>query len=113
MSSLELDVLMVGAQAQIAVRGEVDASTSAELHEKLVSLVAQGARDVLVDLTSTTVLDATGVDALVRAFKLLSALDGKLSVVCPHDHLLKVFDITALADDVPIYATVEEAASTR
>jgi anti-sigma B factor antagonist len=111
MSPLKLDVLMVGAQARVATDGEIDASTSSALHERLVSLVAEGARDIIVDLTGTSFLDATGVDALVRAFKLLSAHQGRLAIVCPHDHLVKVLEVSALARDVPVYGTVEEATS--
>jgi anti-sigma B factor antagonist len=107
---LELDVLSTGAQAVVGVAGEIDAATSPRLRERLVTLVSEGARDLCVNLTHTTFIDATGLDALVRAFKLLSAHGGAFSVVCPDDHLAKVFDVAHLSKDFRIYRTMEEAA---
>jgi anti-anti-sigma factor len=106
---LELDVLSTGPQAIVGVSGEIDASTSGRLRERLVTLVSEGARDLCVNLTDTTFIDAAGLDALVRAYKLLSAHGGAFSVVCPDDHLAKVFDVADLSKDFRIYRTMDEA----
>ena len=102
---LTLDVLAAGDRASVAVGGAVDVSTAAEVHERLVALVSEGVRHLVVDLEGTTYLDASGVDVFVRAFKLLSALDGTFSVVCPQPHLAKLFTISALSDALSVHAT--------
>jgi anti-sigma B factor antagonist len=106
---LTLDVAVAGDRASVAVGGAVDVSTAAEVHERLVALVSEGVRHVVVDLEGTAYLDASGVDVFVRAFKLLSALGGTFSVVCPHPHLAKLFTISALADALSVQATRADA----
>ncbi|MFN2489460.1 MAG: STAS domain-containing protein [Actinomycetota bacterium] len=106
---LELDVLRADAQAVVNVRGDIDISTARALREKLVTLVSEGVRDLVLNLEGTTYIDAAGVDVLVRALKLLSAHEGELAVVCPHEHLLKVFDVSALTEALHIYPSVAQA----
>jgi anti-sigma B factor antagonist len=106
---VDVDVLMTGDHAIVAVNGDIDISTAREVRERLVGLVARGVRHLLVNLEQTSYIDATGVDVLLRAFKLLSAHGGTFSLACPHPHLLKVFDISALSDAFAIYPSLREA----
>src|SRR3712207_8301688 len=57
-----------------------------------VDLVAEGARELVLNLEATTFVDAAGVDVIVRGLKLLSAHGGALSLVCRQEHLMKVLD---------------------
>lgn len=91
------------------MNGDIDISSARELREKLVSLISQGVRHLVINLEATSYLDAAGVDVLVRAFKLLSAHGGTFSVACPHEHLLKVFEISALSDAFAVYPSIDEA----
>jgi anti-sigma B factor antagonist len=106
---LELDVLRSDAHAIVGLNGDVDASTSRKLRDRLVGLIADGVRDLVLNLTGTTYLDATGVDVLVRAYKLLSAHEGAFSIVCPHEHLIKLFEAASLSRDLRVFPTVEAA----
>jgi anti-sigma B factor antagonist len=110
-SGLELDVLRAGPQAIVNSHGEIDISTARELREKLVSLISDGVRSLVLNLEGTSYVDAAGVDVIVRAFKLLSAHEGNFAVVCPHEHLVKVFDLAALSDAFRIYPSLQDAMS--
>ena len=108
-NGLELDVLRAGAQAIVRAEGPIDISTAPALRERVVDLVSTGVTRIVLNLEATSYVDAAGVDTIVRAFKLLSAHDGTLSVVCPQEHLVKLFDVSDLSDAFHIYATLEEA----
>jgi anti-sigma B factor antagonist len=106
---VNLDVLASGDQAIVSVNGEIDISTARDVHERLISLISEGTRHLVVNLEGTSYIDAAGVDVFVRAFKLLSAHGGSFSVACPHEHLLKVFEISALSDAFRVYPSVSQA----
>jgi anti-sigma B factor antagonist len=106
---MELDVLRVGPRAIVGVEGDIDAATAPELHDKIVDLVAEGVRDLVLNLEDTTFVDAAGVDVIVRGLKLLSAHEGTLSLVCRQEHLMKVFDVSALTDALNIYPSLQQA----
>ena len=113
MTGLELDVLRAGSQAVVSAHGAIDISTARVLRERLVELVSEGVRDVVLNLQGTAYVDAAGVDVAVRAYKLLSAHGGDFSIVCPHDHIRKLFDVSDLSDAFAIYPTVEDATGRR
>jgi anti-sigma B factor antagonist len=106
---VDVDVLVTGDRAIVALNGDIDISTAAEVRERLVGLVARGVRHLLVDLEHTLYIDAMGVDVLLRAFKLLSAHGGTFAMACPHDHLAKVFHVSALSSALAIYPSLQEA----
>ncbi|CAN5647247.1 hypothetical protein BH24ACT26_BH24ACT26_17440 [soil metagenome] len=110
---LKLDVLRAGPQAVVSSNGAIDISTARELREKLIELVSDGVRDLVLNLEGTAYIDAAGVEVLVRAFKLVSAHEGSFSVVCPHEHLLKMFEVSELTEALHIYPSIEEAKARR
>src|SRR5258705_309232 len=96
---LSLSTYDSGDHTVLEVGGEVDVYTAPRLREKLVELVEQGARHVVVDLSRVEFLDSTGLGVLVGALKRLRAVNGTFGLVCAHERLLKIFRITALVGD--------------
>lgn len=93
----------------LEVGGEVDVYTAPRLRERLVELVEEGSRSVIVDLGRVDFLDSTGLGVLVGALKRLRAAGGSFGLVCDKEPLLKIFRITALDQVFPIYPTVDAA----
>ena len=62
----------------IALSGEVDLYTAPEFKEQLVDVIAEGARQVIVDLTDTTFIDSTTLGVLVGGVKRLRPNVGQL-----------------------------------
>ncbi len=79
------------------------------LREKLVELVSEGHRQIVVDLEGVDFLDSTGLGVLVGGLKRLRSHDGDLSLVCTQARILKVFEITGLTSVFSIASTVDEA----
>ena len=93
----------------LAVKGEVDVYSAPRLREKLVELVSQGHRHIVVDLESVDFLDSTGLGVLVGGLKRLRSHEGDLTLVCTQARILKVFEITGLTTVFRITDTVEAA----
>ncbi|GGM39221.1 STAS domain-containing protein [Dactylosporangium sucinum] len=106
---LSLSTYDSGDHTVLEVGGEVDVYTAPRLREKLVELVEQGSRHVVVDLSRVEFLDSTGLGVLVGALKRLRAVNGTFGLVCSHERLLKIFRITALDRVFSLYDSVAAA----
>lgn len=106
---LGLDVSRRGETTVLAVHGEVDVYTAPRLREKLVELVAQGNYQIVVDLDSVDFLDSTGLGVLVGGLKRLRTHGGDMTLVCTHQRILKVFEITGLTKVFAIHDTLDAA----
>lgn len=93
----------------LGVAGEVDLATAPTLRERLVALVADGHRRIVVDLTRTEFLDSTGLSALIAGLKRLRAHDGEMRLVSTTPRVRKVFEITHIDRVLPLYETVDAA----
>ena len=93
----------------ISLAGEVDLYTAPEFKQQLLEVIAQGAREVIVDLTNTTFIDSTTLGVLVGGVKRLRPNGGRLSLVCNDRNITKIFEITGLNKVFPIYESRAEA----
>jgi len=93
----------------ISLSGEVDLYTAPEFKERLLEVVGQGGKAVVVDFTNTTFIDSTTLGVLVGGVKRLRPNGGQLTLVCSDRNITKIFEITGLDKVFPIYASRDEA----
>jgi len=93
----------------ISLTGEVDLYTAPEFKQKLLEVIGQGGKNVIVDFTDTTFIDSTTLGVLVGGVKRLRSNDGQLSLVCSDRNITKIFEITGLDRVFTIYASRDEA----
>jgi anti-sigma B factor antagonist len=106
---LTLSTRTVAGHRVLDVAGEIDVYTAPQLRERLITLVEDGARRVIVDLSRVEFLDSTGLGVLVGALKRLRGVGGELLLVCAQERLLKIFRITGLDRVFTLYDTVDAA----
>jgi len=106
---LSLSARTVADRTVLEVGGEIDVYTAGALREKIVSLVDEGARVIIVDLSRVEFLDSTGLGVLVGGLKRLRGVGGEFLLVCDQEKLLKIFRITGLDRVFTLYASVESA----
>jgi anti-sigma B factor antagonist len=106
---LSLATRSVSDHTVLEIGGEIDVYTAPTLRERLLEMVSNGERRVVVDLGKVEFLDSTGLGVLVGAHRRLRAADGLLTLVCPHERLLKIFRITGLDSVFEIHGSVEDA----
>jgi anti-anti-sigma factor len=79
----------------VTLAGELDIYTVADFRARLED-VDPSERQVVVDLTDVTLLDSSGLGALVSLVNRAREGERGLGLVCPHRRLLRVFEITGL-----------------
>ena len=94
----------------LSVSGEVDVYTGPTLREQLLTVINEGATDVVVDLTDVSFMDSTGLGVLVGGLKRLRQQDGDLKVVCGSEPVLKIFEVTGLIDVFGVVSSRAELA---
>jgi anti-sigma B factor antagonist len=72
-----------GAVRVIAMRGELDLATAPQLAVRIDATRRDGARRVLLDLTTADFCDSTGLRALLGAASEVRAHGGRFAIVCP------------------------------
>ena len=93
----------------ISLSGEVDLYTAPEFKQQLLDVIAEDAKEVVVDFTNTTFIDSTTLGVLVGGVKRLRSQDGMLSLVSSDRNITKIFEITGLDRVFTIHATRDEA----
>jgi anti-sigma B factor antagonist len=93
----------------LAVGGEVDLATAAQLRARLTDLVDDGAGSVVVDLTPVAFMDSTGLEALLAGRRRARARGRSIRLVCPEGRVLRVLRLTGIARCFPIYGSLAEA----
>jgi anti-sigma B factor antagonist len=93
----------------IELGGEVDLYTAPEFKERLVQVIEDGKKLLVVDLSKATFIDSTTLGVLVGGVKRLRPTGGSLALVCTDQNISKIFEITGLDRVFPIYKSREEA----
>jgi len=82
--------------AVVWVKGEVDLATSMRLEECVIDLVNGGDADVVIDLTETAFIDASGLGALVKSLDRARSHGGDLKLRGLRPQAFKVLKVTGL-----------------
>ena len=95
----------------IELGGEIDLYTAPEFKERMVQVIEDGKKQVIVDLSKATFIDSTTLGVLVGGVKRLRPAGGTLALVCSDQNIVKIFEITGLDRVFTIYPTRDEAVS--
>lgn len=79
----------------VVLSGELDIYTVASFRSDLES-VDPAASPLVLDLSDVTLLDSSGLGALVSLLNRARAGNGQLGLVCPQKRIRRVFEITGL-----------------
>ena len=93
--SLEVTTAARDGITLVTLGGELDIYTVAGFRQDLESL-DPAAESLVIDLTDVTLLDSSGLGALVSLLNRARAGEGQLGLICPHRRLRRVFEITGL-----------------
>jgi anti-sigma B factor antagonist len=93
----------------IELGGEVDLYTAPEFKERMVKVIEDGKKRVIVDLSGATFIDSTTLGVLVGGVKRLRPAGGSLALVCTDPNICKIFEITGLDRVFPIHENRQEA----
>ncbi|HWG00809.1 MAG TPA: STAS domain-containing protein [Trebonia sp.] len=110
MQPFNLETAAAGADgAVLRVSGEVDVYTAPQLRDRVVKLVDDGVRHVIIDLQEVTFLDSTGLGALVGSLKRLREHDGSLKLVTTAGRITQLLRLTQLDKAFVVHESVPAA----
>ena len=92
----------------IAVEGELDLSSSAELRRRVEEALKQGRNSVVLDLRDVTHMDSTGLAALIAAHQLTSDRRGRLALVITSEAVRRTVEVRGLDRLFTIASTRDE-----
>lgn len=108
MTILEVESEKRDGLVHISLRGELDLSSVGKLDDELQQVEGSGAGVVVLDLSTLTFLDSTGLRCVVRADERAREEGRRLVVVKGPEAVQRVFEITRLEERLEI---VDDAAS--
>ena len=101
-----------GDLAVLVVGGELDYEASPQLKARIVSAIKAGRRHLVLDLSDVTFIDSTAIGVLAGTVaRLDKAGGGCLAVVCTHEKVLEIFEITGLESVITLHRSCDEAVS--
>jgi anti-sigma B factor antagonist len=95
-----------GGVCVLSIEGELDLYAEPVFQRALAAALEDGPTKLVVDLTKCTLIDSTGLGALLKANKRFS--DGSnvhIDVASPDPSIRKIFEITALNRIFALYET--------
>jgi anti-sigma B factor antagonist len=93
--SLGVAVVEIGDAHIVRLSGELDVGSADDLTERLAEI---GGSNVVVDLADLSFMDSSGIGALIRAKNRMAADGNSLVLSRPQPNVLRVLEITGLAD---------------
>lgn len=104
-----------GSRAVLAADGELDLVTAPQLADTAMTIIDDGARDIIIDVHDLTFCDSSGLSAFVRIANRLSTQSGRLALAGPSAMVRRVLEVSGLdeafivVDEVPAAEAALEA----
>ena len=94
-------------QSQLKVitpSGTLNTNASVALRREITDVVSTGAQIILIDCKAVTLIDCSGLTALVIALKFIKKMGGKLSICSLNNQLQILFKLTEMEKVFEIFA---------
>lgn len=87
--------------------GEIDIATAEKAFIRIMTAAAESC--AVVDLSAVEFIDASGVNALVRALRAATRAQHHLFLACPPRQLSRILDVLSLSAVLPTHTDVAAA----
>lgn len=110
MSNLTFQNREVGGATVVDVEGKIALGDSnTQLHQSLKQLVADGKRNVILNMAGVTGIDSSGLGSIVAGYSTLQAAGGSLKLMNLSDRVADLMTITKLYTVFDIYENESDA----
>ena len=101
---MHIEEAVHGGERVLAISGQIDSSTSAELEKRLTELLDGGVKEFILDFNNVDYISSAGLRVLVKAMKEIKHLQGKMCIRAVKDYIMEVFEISGLTSFFTISA---------
>ena len=111
---MELTSTKIDAGFLLAVKGDVDMSSSPDVRNALAEIFLQktaGMKALLIDLSQVRYMDSSGIATLVECMQNCMKAGARLRLCKPSASVRDVFELARLASIFEIFSTIDEALS--
>ena len=91
---------------------KLDASVAPELKSELITMHAEGTRNLILDMGQVKYTDSSGLSALLVGNRIFREDGGTFVMAALNDHVMKLLKISQLDSVLSIVPTTEEAVDT-
>lgn len=106
---MQLEEKKIGNVLVITPRqSRIDASVSTEFKGRMVDLINQGNRLIVLDLSHVDFIDSSGLGVMVSSLKTIDG-DGDLVICCIRDTVMGLFNLTRMNRVFHIFAAQSDA----
>ncbi|HEY7263168.1 MAG TPA: STAS domain-containing protein [Trebonia sp.] len=109
MTEERFPVSWYGQTAVVRLPPEIDLTIADGAREALLAVLDQGARGLVVDMTSTTFCDSAGIAALVRATRRAVANGATMRLAATAQPVLRVLSLVGIDRLIEVYPSVDAA----
>jgi anti-anti-sigma factor len=109
MTEERFPVSWYGQTAVVGLPAEIDLTIADGAREALLAVLNQGARGLVVDMTSTTFCDSAGITALVRATRRAAANGATMRLAATAQPVLRVLSLVGIDRLIDVYPSVNAA----
>jgi anti-sigma B factor antagonist len=103
---LDSGVTVVAVSGRLVLGKEVE-----RLETAVTTLLAQGERKFVVDLSALDYADSAGIGTFVSCLTQIKKSGGEMRVAAANQRVNRLFQLTGVDHLMPLYATVAEAAA--
>jgi anti-sigma B factor antagonist len=90
------------------MESSMDASSAPDMKKKMLDLIGQGNRNLVLDFTHVRFMDSTGLGTVISALKAIGH-DGDLGLCCIRENIMEIIRLTRLDRALRIFATRADA----
>lgn len=91
--------------------GDADATSSDTLREVLDTEIGRNPRTMVIDLSGVRFLDSRALHVVLLANRVLDRNGCVLALAAPREPVARMLRLTAIDQLIPVYESVDEAAS--
>ena len=100
---------MTSVHKLIKLEGEIDLHRSPDVRRELNEAVGEKPAKLLVDLSSVSYIDSSGLAVLLDGMQGVEAYGGKMYLVAPHKDLSVIFETSKLDEVFRIVESIDAA----
>ncbi|MFQ6537335.1 MULTISPECIES: STAS domain-containing protein [Aphanothece] len=93
----------------LSPRGFIDAQNGSDLRDRIISILVEQPRDVVIDCKDVEFMDSSGFGCLVSALKRVREQGHQLCLSGINSQLRAVFELTGTDRVFPIFPTLDDA----